>query len=127
LTTGRDHNPGYWKNGIWNALTPYNPTGLSEIFAITISGTDVYVGGYNGLVDGTVAPILWKNGNIVNLSQPEGITNAMVSSIAVFGTDVYASGVNIKDSNWFVGYWKNGEWVQLSDFGLAGSIIVVQE
>jgi hypothetical protein len=92
----------YWKNGVEVDLAP---SGTAS--SITVSGTDVYVGGY--INDGlNIEAAYWKNGQQIQLEGP-GVSH--VFGIALNGTDIYCVGDlygpqgNGQDS---VTYWVNG-------------------
>jgi hypothetical protein len=109
----------YWKNGVEVDLAP---SGTAQ--AITISGSDIYVGGY--ITDGqNIEATYWKNGQQIQL---EGAGVSHVFGIALNGTDVYCVGDlfapqgNGQDS---VTYWVNGTRMHYSPYtyGQATSIL----
>lgn len=109
----------YWKNGVEVDLAP---SGTAQ--AITVSGSDIYVGGY--ISDGqNIEATYWKNGQQIQL---EGAGVSHVFGIALNGTDVYCVGDlfgpqgNGQDS---VTYWVNGARMHYSPNinGQATSII----
>ncbi len=109
----------YWKNGVEVDLAP---SGIAQ--AITLSGSDVYVGGY--IIDGqNIEATYWKNGQQIQL-ESAGISH--VFGIALNGTDVYCVGDlfgpqgNGQDS---VTYWVNGVRMHYSphSYGQATSIM----
>lgn len=125
----------YWKNGVINKLV--NPIGdisgglpNADALAISVSGNDVYVGGFgNGTYGGgnTVA-LYWKNGAATNLTTYSSsfgnlCAKSMVTDLVVQGTDIYmagfiipATGILAKPTD--IGgavYWKNTTGVQLFD------------
>ncbi len=92
----------------------------SSASAIAISGTDVYVAGY----EGNFAKY-WKNGIGVSLSD-----GTMATAIAISGADVYVAGW--EDQPYTAKYWKNGIAVSLknkdgSEGYFANSIFVVEK
>jgi hypothetical protein len=98
----------YWMN---NNVTPLAGNSAN---AITASGNDVYAAGSTG--DG--APVYWKDGNPVALS--DGLNNAYgsASGVAIWGTDVYVSGggsMSFDAATIVAEYWKNGSPVVLNN------------
>ena len=82
-----------WKNGLPTYLTTgTNPAAANSVF---VSGTDVYVGGYERSGFGDIAKV-WKNGVATNLGgglYPNGSSfDARANSVFVSGTDVYVAG-----------------------------------
>ena len=81
--------------------------------AIAVSGSDVYVAGYEFSGAHNVAKY-WKNGTAVGLT--DGNNSAYAGSIAVSGSNVYVAGYEYNDlSHTVAKYWKNGSPVLLSD------------
>lgn len=115
----------YWKNGTQVVLTNQYTT-ASSVFA---SGTDVYVAGnhFTGGPDSTSD--LWKDGMLTQLSIGQ-FTAA--SQIVVSGGDVYVAGAENGipgASQQVAGYWKNGNFVPLTDgttFAAGSAMAVVQ-
>jgi hypothetical protein len=93
------------KNGTTTFLT--DGTNQAEAFDVKVSGSDVYVAGY----DGNQARV-WKNGQALNLNNS---ANYRIKSIAISGTDVYAVGECNCFSNVILRYWKNGEETDLTE------------
>ena len=121
-----------WKNGIGtNLVTPVltNPaTTFSVATSVFVSGTDVYVGGFQDNGNGEINAKLWKNGLSTSLSS--GTNRSFVQSIFVNGTDVYAVGSSYGCSSYtsIATVWKNGIPIYLSDcksqYGYGQSIYV---
>lgn len=101
---------GYWKNGVFNAVQAVAGPANASAYTISVSGADVYVGGYDrgGSIKGI--PCYWKNGVEVQLPIPAGNTGT-VTSMVVNGSDVYAAGYyRTNDANHTnrAAIWKNG-------------------
>jgi IPT/TIG domain len=90
----------YWIDGV--AVNIGNNTFKSSINGIAISGSNVYVAGYEYNASGTHIAKLWKDGNAVNLS--DGTKSAHANAIVVVGGNVYVAGYDGK----FAKVWKNG-------------------
>jgi len=114
----------YWKNG-----NPVTLTGSSygTAIGIAISGSDVYVLGYDGngnSITGYLIVKIWKNGNPIVFS--DGTQPILVTDIAVSGSDVYVAGSEYNGTNDIGKYWKNGNPVLLSgNIPVAYSIAVI--
>jgi Carboxypeptidase regulatory-like domain len=94
-----------WKNGLATYLTNgSSPAAANSVF---ISGTDVYVAGYEHSTWGDIAKV-WKNGVATNLGgglYPNGSSyDAHANSVFVSGTDVYVAGQAFNAAI----IWKNG-------------------
>ncbi len=100
-----------WKNGIATYLTSgTHPARANSVF---VSGTDVYVAGYEYSTWGDIA-VVWKNGVATNLAggvYPNGSSyDAHANSVFVSGTDVYVAGYAYNAAI----IWKNGAATQLA-------------
>jgi hypothetical protein len=98
----------YWKNGVEVDLASQ---GIAQ--AITVSGSDVYVGGYVN-VSGVAQAAYWKNGQ-QNILVNSGISH--VFGIGLNGSDFYCVGDILGPSGTvtdYATYWKNGQPFQLS-------------
>lgn len=105
---------GYWKNGVWNSLSPTD--GLSGYVAGKISfyDNDWYLPGYIVLKSGVKSPGYWKNRVWIALAPIDSSKEASCSRVIVSGKDVYAVGTARNSSGIYAaGYWKNGVWVSL--------------
>ena len=96
----------YWKNG--NQINLVNNRVVTEATSITVSGSDVYIGGYDVSPNANLA-VYWKNGVEVILAAALPLTS--VNAIAVSGGNVYAAGF-IGDS---AVIWENGTRTTLSN------------
>ena len=97
---------GYWKNGIFKALTAINT--WSDVNSMTVNGKDIYITGYysqgaNG--SGGDSAAYWKNGVLVPM--PDAVS---LPCIAIKGGDVYLGGGTWASNGWDINptYWKNG-------------------
>jgi glutamate synthase domain-containing protein 3 len=77
------------------------------ITAITISGSDLYITGFQSIYMGDSYAVYWLNGQQIIL--PKTNENAYAKAIAVFGSNVYIAG---NDGNDAV-YWLNGQQIIL--------------
>ncbi|MBX7125616.1 MAG: hypothetical protein K1X47_07975 [Cyclobacteriaceae bacterium] len=92
----------YWKNGIEVPIEG-GQTPTSQILAIAVAGSDVYLAGSSG---STAA--WWKNGTLNKITE----AGAQVTSIAATATDVYVGGQSGSPTPSGT-YWKNGVKKQL--------------
>jgi hypothetical protein len=96
-----------WKNGIATYLTSGSITSPAAANSVFVSGTDVYVAGYEHSSWGDIAKV-WKNGVATNLEgglYPNGSAyDARANSVFVLGTDVYVAGNAANSAR----IWKNG-------------------
>jgi hypothetical protein len=116
----------YWKNGSRFALG--NTSGDSYANSIAVSGTDVYVAGYQNWADKYTITwhayaTYWKNGSPVTLGDTS--SESIANSIFVSGNDVYVVGTRTSLYGGYtaipiVVYWKNGKQVDLADTSVNG-------
>ncbi len=106
MNTGGVNIAKYWKNGNEVLLSKSNSDAMAT--DLIVSGTDVYVAGW----EGNVAKY-WKNGTEIALT--DGKLKARTNSIAVVGSDVYVAGYQSDEIRNIAKYWKNGQEVKLSD------------
>jgi hypothetical protein len=109
----------YWKNGVANYLTNFQES-TAAAASIFVSGSDVYVAGYETLNNYTYATY-WKNGVATNLTSN---VFSEASSIFVSGSDVYVAGFEVLNGIKYAVYWKNGTAVKLGANYTATSIYV---
>ncbi|MBL0184025.1 MAG: hypothetical protein IPP96_17775 [Chitinophagaceae bacterium] len=98
---GRNFVAKIWKNGSGTSLT----TGKAVARSVFVSGTDVYVAGYEYNGTHQVATV-WKNGVTIPLSN--GTSDMFANSVFVYGTDVYVAGREEVGPVYFAKIWKNG-------------------
>lgn len=95
LDTAYFYGGGYWKNGVWTAISKYfEPAGIAG------SGSDLYIAGNLFSPQGAVQAVCWKNGSMTSL--PGG---ASATAVTLYGGDVYILGVDGNNDNVV---WKNG-------------------
>jgi len=88
--------------------------------SIFVSGSDVYVAGYETLNNYTYATY-WKNGVATNLTSN---IYSEASSIYVSGSDVYVAGFEVINGIKYAVYWKNGAATKLGANVNANAIYV---
>ena len=91
------------------------PSGTTNPWAnsIAVSGSDVYVVGYQNT--GKDVAMVWKNGTATSLT--DGTQYAIANSIAISGSDVYIAGVQASATTgyYIATLWKNGTAGNLTD------------
>jgi hypothetical protein len=101
------YNAVLWKNGIATYLTNGSISTSASANSVFVSGTDVYVAGYQHSSWGDIAKV-WKNGVATDLGgglYPNGSAyDAHANSVFVSGTDVYVAGYAFNAAR----IWKNG-------------------
>jgi len=104
----------YWKNGVStdlsNRLTYYGVNGnpcYPTTTAISVSGNDVYVAGFQLTSTNSHVAIYWKNG-IPSYLTTDSISNSEARSIFTSGNDVYIAGYQNINNYSRATYWKNG-------------------
>jgi hypothetical protein len=106
----------YYVNGkeytLTNGKTPASANGIA------LSGSDVYVAGYEFNGTHRVAEY-WKNGKAVALS--DGTADATANAITIVGTDVYVAGWIAAGAMTNAALWKNGSLIQLNAAGHGGA------
>ena len=75
--------PGYWMNGVWNALTPLSTAYDSMVNAIVVSGGDVQAGGYSTYGSGVKRAGYWSAGTWVALTPVPEVNDSMVEALAI--------------------------------------------
>lgn len=114
---GSSSLPKCWKNGVI-VPTQFSAGNISNgqavtlgvVYAIAVSGSDVYMAGEQSPFSGNQVATYWKNGTPVPLT--DGTSVAEATGVYVSGSDVYVSGY-AQGSNQG-SYWKNGAAVPLT-------------
>lgn len=109
--------PKLWKNG---AIVPVSlstgnisnglPVVLGILYAVAVSGTDVYLAGSQSPFSGNQVVTYWKNGVPIPLS--DGTTVGEATGLFLSGSDVYVSGY-VQGTGQRT-YWKNGTAVPIT-------------
>jgi hypothetical protein len=92
-----------WKNGAVSIIDNNPQSVFSEAYAITVSGSDVYVGGYT--TNGPEFATYWKNGTPTVV----GGANSSIYGLSINGNDLYTSGESFVGDSSYATYWKNGQ------------------
>jgi len=107
----------YWKNNLVTNLPSTETNTETAAFGLCISGTDIYVCGFEktSLSFGNIEVAkYWKNGVATNLTNE--VFHASADAITVAGSDVYAAGYEENAAgNGVAKYWKNGTAVSLTN------------
>ena len=101
--------PCYWKDGQKISLPVNNSTDYGAVSGIAVSGSDVYMSGYNVSSTGISTAVYWKNRQQVVLA-----SDAFAGGIVVHGNDVYVCGNTNSDTISTAVYWKNGQQITLT-------------
>jgi hypothetical protein len=97
--------PRVWKNGRPQA-TPRHGTGGANATSVAVSGTDLYVAGWE-TAGGRKTARVWKNGESLELPGDPG-RSSEVHALALAGTDVYSAG-NLALETGKAAVWRNGQ------------------
>ncbi|HEX3384334.1 MAG TPA: hypothetical protein VHS53_04060 [Mucilaginibacter sp.] len=109
-------NAVLWFNGTSTLLS--DPSVNAEAMSVVLSGSDVYVAGYqNDLAAGHTKALYWKNGAATLLSG-----GLVAKAIVISGSDVYIAG---QTTDGVAAYWKNGTMTTLPEGNTANAITVV--
>jgi hypothetical protein len=117
--------PGFWTNGIWNALD--NPYGTSNacVGSMYILGDDIYICGYvypsnpQAILPSPSYAGYWRNATWTELKNPYVTTDspphqAIAHSLVVSDSSVYAVGSCFDGTRDHAGFWKDGTWNELA-------------
>jgi hypothetical protein len=103
--------PGYWKDGVWTALTPLDTRRDAEVSSFMIAENVVYAAGYSGNEAGKNIPGYWKDGVFQQLTVPSSkATFAGATSIISMNGKIYTGGFYQEASTVSTGYWLDGSW-----------------
>jgi hypothetical protein len=109
-------NAVLWFNGTATVLS--DPSVNAEAMSVALSGSDVYVAGYqNDPAAGHTKALYWKNGAATLLSG-----GLVAKAIVISGNDVYIAG---QTTGGVAAYWKNGTVTTLPEGNTANAITVV--
>ncbi|MGZ3945994.1 MAG: SBBP repeat-containing protein, partial [Mucilaginibacter sp.] len=100
LSTKNNTYAAMWKNGTYTSIA--DTVNGSDAIAVTTSGSDVYIAGYN-----SVHPVYWKNGVVNALSGPA----TYARDVTISNGDIYVLGMGGLSAM----YWKNGTLVTVTD------------
>jgi len=108
-------NAMLWFNGTSTVLS--DPSVSSEAMSVALSGSDVYVAGYqSNPAAGHAEALYWKNGTANVLSG-----GLLANAIVISGSDVYVAG---QTTDGIAAYWKNGTVTTLPEGSTARAITV---
>ena len=102
--TGLALQPVLWKNNVPITL-PIEGSNYSGSEQLLVKGTDVYVTGYITNAQSVNVAVVWKNGQLIKLS--DGKKAARASAIAAQGNDIYIGGVGESSKSSAALVWKN--------------------
>jgi hypothetical protein len=104
----------FWKNGVAQTIELSEPDKYSRAHAVCVSGSDVYVTGYESDENWNNVIALWKNGVHQTITPTE--VDSEARSVAVSGGNVYVVGKE-RNSSWinFATLWINGEAQKLRE------------
>jgi len=107
------HVATLWTNGQGKGITDGSHEAVAE--SVYVSGSDVYVAGYEENASGNFVAKVWKNGS-VHQSLNDGTYTAAAYSICVSNSNVYVAGVEFNDQgNSVATLWTNGKAKHLAD------------
>lgn len=119
---------GYWKNGARFDLTgalsytsSNGSAGFPSTTSLFVSGSDVYVAGYETTSLGNTLAIYWKNGASQYLSTDSTGGGSSAASVFVSGGDVYIAGWQNINGYSRATVWKNGTATTLTSGSTSSS------
>jgi len=129
---GAPHTAGYWLNGRLTVLPKSgkspraNANFETRANAITVSGSNVYIAGYDGWSGyyedvgfvGSTDAVYWLNGRVTVL--PKLGDSAVALAVAVSGSNVYVAGIDGEDTV----YWQNGRRIVLPKLNISGMAVI---
>jgi hypothetical protein len=104
-------NIARWNGSSWSALS----SGMTNVFALAVSGTDLYAGGYFLRAGATPAHNIAK-WNGTNWSALGSGVAGEVFALAVLGSNVYAGGYS------GIAKWDGSNWSDLTGSGINGIV-----
>lgn len=103
----------HWVNGTPEFVS--DGTYSSAAFAMSLIGSDVYVGGTEYIAAGTSRGVLWKNGQV--LLATDELSKTVITEVAIVGNDIIIAGQAEKNGGWAGFYAVNGFVTWLSEGG----------
>jgi Carboxypeptidase regulatory-like domain len=114
----------YWKNGVFNFLSPASST-YARADGLFINNSDLYFIGVESLIGQAGTNVYWKNGIKTTLAFVAPYTSTDSYSIFVDNTDVYVSGSSLHQSQSAfyenATYWKNNISNFLTNYNTNGN------
>jgi hypothetical protein len=110
-TNGSEREPGYYKNGVWHALSIPEDS-WCDLMSMMVEGQDVYLVGYVQVIpsNGMYQACYWKNGEFHLLSANPSEQESFATGIDLQNGDIYIVGMYDTYQFRSSGYWKNGVW-----------------
>lgn len=132
---GTDHlGSCYWKVDLaTGSITQIPLTLYGEANDIVLSGSDIYVSGFETSTAGNDKACYWKNGDITFLTL-ELKKDIAANAIALSGNDIYLAGTEHVGNGTKPCYWKNGartnlstsvQWAAATDLFISGNDIYI--
>jgi hypothetical protein len=121
-----------WDGAAWSAMDGISSPVSNQVYALTVSGNDVYVGGFFNDLDGVLTAdylAKWDGSVWSGLGSDgsgDGSLNSYVNAIAVIGNRVFVGGnfVNVQNvdtttlgSADYVAMWNGANWYALGSDG----------
>ncbi|HPS68715.1 MAG TPA: hypothetical protein PLA48_12760 [Holophaga sp.] len=124
----------YWTGSTRTDLTATGATGNTYATSLTLSGSDIYVGGFytNSDAPTTYIPCYWKNSVFHALGT--GTDSARVTGIGVSGSLVFCSGYYVSGTDTVACYWDSAasrhdlpDAASAATYGMTYGIVVTNE